>query len=132
MAIDAASAADTANSSSQLNLQDFMKILTNQLNNQDPLKPLDNNEFMAQLAQFTSLEQTRQLNDKLASLLAVQSATQSTGLIGRTVEAKLETGSITGTVNLLDLSSGEPKLTVKDASGNLFSNVLLSQIVTVR
>ena len=131
MAIDAASA-NMANSSSQLNLQDFMRILTSQLNNQDPMKPLDNTEFMAQLAQFTSLEQTRQLNEKLEALLSVQSASQSTGLIGRTVDAQLESGVISGQVTLLDLTGSEPHLSIKLANGSVVPNVLLSQITTVR
>lgn len=131
MAIDAASAS-TANSSSQLNLQDFMRILTSQLNNQDPMKPLDNTEFMAQLAQFTSLEQTRQLNDKLDALLTVQSASQSTGLIGRTVDARLESGTISGKVSLLDLTGAEPQLSVTLNNGAVVPNVLLSQITLVR
>lgn len=131
MAIDAASAS-TANSSSQLNLQDFMRILTSQLNNQDPMKPLDNTEFMAQLAQFTSLEQTRQLNDKLDALLTVQSANQSTGLIGRTVDARLESGTISGKVSLLDLTGAEPQLSVTLNNGAVVPNVLLSQITLVR
>jgi len=63
VAVDSVSPSATA-SNSQINLQDSCRILTSQLTNQDPMKPMDNTEFMAQLAQFTSLEQTRQLNDK--------------------------------------------------------------------
>ena len=131
MAIDSVSAADTANSSTKLNLQDFMRILITQLSNQDPLKPMDNTEFMAQLAQFTSLEQTRELNEKLGALLATQATAQSIGLIGRTVDVKGDSGPLSGQVTLLDLSGSEPRLTVKQASGALVDGISLSQITAV-
>lgn len=54
-----------------------MKILLTQLTYQDPLKPMDNQQFMAQMAQFTSLEQTQQLNQKMATLISNQAALQS-------------------------------------------------------
>ena len=75
-----------ASQSSNIGIEDFLKILTSQLNNQDPLKPVDNQEFVAQIAQFATLEQSRQLNAKIDSLLSVQSSTQSIGLLGRTVD----------------------------------------------
>ncbi|WP_140637064.1 flagellar hook assembly protein FlgD [Methylibium rhizosphaerae] len=131
MAIDTVSSS-TANSSTQLNLQDFMRILTSQLNNQDPMKPMDNTEFMAQLAQFTALEQSRQLNTKLDALLSVQSANQSIGLIGRNVDVQLESGPVSGQITQLDLSSGEPRLSLRLASGTVIPNLPLSQISAVR
>ena len=54
--------APQAAQSSNIGIEDFLKILTSQLNNQDPLKPVDNQEFVAQIAQFATLEQSRQLN----------------------------------------------------------------------
>src|SRR5688572_24054510 len=64
-----------------LGQEDFLKVLLTQLSFQDPLKPLDNQEFIAQMAQFTNLELTRQQNDRVESLLTIQSATQAIGLI---------------------------------------------------
>ena len=55
-----ATSAVSSDSSSTLTLQDFLQVLTTQLTYQDPLKPLDNQEFMAQIAQFTTLQQTQQ------------------------------------------------------------------------
>ena len=63
-----------------LGMQDFLKILLTQLTFQDPLKPMDNQAFMAQMAQFTALEQTQQLNAKIDALLATQAATIDDGL----------------------------------------------------
>jgi len=119
-------------SNSQINLQDFLRILTSQLTNQDPMKPMDNTEFMAQLAQFTSLEQTRQLNDKLASLLSVQSTTQSVGLIGRTVDVALASGTESAQVVSLDLTGTQPQMSVKLASGSVVAGMTLDKIQTVR
>ena len=53
---------------------DFLRILSTQLTFQDPMKPMDSTRFMAQMAQFSALEQSRQSNDKLDTLLAFQSA----------------------------------------------------------
>ncbi|HET8748750.1 MAG TPA: flagellar hook capping FlgD N-terminal domain-containing protein, partial [Ramlibacter sp.] len=69
-----------------LGLQDFMKVLLTQLTFQDPLKPMDNQAFMAQMAQFTALDQTQQLNVRMQQMLENEAALQSIGLLGRTVE----------------------------------------------
>ena len=64
-----------------LGQEDFLKILLTQLTYQDPMKPLDNQEFIAQFAQFSSLDQTRQSNENLDSLLLMQMADQGIGLL---------------------------------------------------
>jgi flagellar basal-body rod modification protein FlgD len=115
-----------------LGMEDFLKILLTQLTFQDPLKPMDNQEFMAQMAQFTSLEQTQQLNGKLDALLSTQAALQSVGLIGRTVDVTTESGSVTGTVASLSLAGDSPQLSVRTAAGSTLSNIGLSQISAVR
>lgn len=115
-----------------IGLQDFLKILTSQLGNQDPLKPLDNQEFIAQVAQFSALEQSRQLNQKIDQLLAVQSATQSVGLLGKTVEVNSSSGLVAGEVTALKFLSGEPFLSVLTGTGALLESVSLSQVSTVR
>jgi len=118
---------------SNLGLQDFMKILLTQLTYQDPLKPMDNQEFMAQMAQFTSLEQTQQLNEKLSTLINNQAALQSVGLIGRTVDITTSSGaSVTGNVTALSLTGESPAMTVTTSAGTTMSNVSLSQITAVR
>lgn len=115
-----------------VNLQDFMKILTTQLMYQDPLKPMDNQEFVAQMAQFTNLEVSRQLNDKMAQLLAVQSANQSIGLLGKSVGVSLESGTNSGKVTAINLASNPPQLTVTLAGGQVLTGISLSQITTVQ
>jgi flagellar basal-body rod modification protein FlgD len=136
MTISAISATQSNSSSnlqaSSLGLQDFLKVLLTQLSYQDPLKPMDNQEFMAQIAQFTSVEQTQQLNTKIETLINNQAALQSVGLIGRTVDATTNTGTLTGTVTALSLQGSSPSLSVKTASGSVIDGVSISQIVAVR
>lgn len=133
MAIGAVSSASTNLQAASIGMEDFLKILVTQLSYQDPLKPLDNQEFIAQMAQFTSLDQTRQLNDKLAQLLSTQSSLQSVGLIGKTAEFKLESGeTLAGTVTALSFAGETPELTITASGGQTISGLSLSQIVSVR
>lgn len=134
MPISSATAAgfNPASQSSNIGIQDFLKILTTQLNNQDPLKPVDNQEFVAQIAQFATLEQSRQLNVKIEELLSVQSSTQSIGLLGKTVDINQNGFVVTGRVSALALASGQPLMTVTTASGAFQNDVSLSQIINIR
>ena len=115
-----------------LGQEDFLKVLLTQLSFQDPLKPMDNQEFIAQMAQFTNLELTRQQNDRVESLLTIQSATQAIGLIGKTVEVRTETGSEVGTATTITFRGGNPLVTVRTSSGAFLTDVSLSQIFIVR
>ena len=133
MAVDAIGGAGSTNlQASSLGMEDFLKILLTQLTYQDPLKPMDNQQFMAQMAQFTSLEQTQQLNNKIATLITNQAALQSVGLIGKTVDITTSNGTATGTVSALSLSGDAPMLTVRTSAGATLSGISLSQLVSVR
>lgn len=131
MTLSTVSAASPAASSS-IGLQDFVKVLTTQLTYQDPLKPMDNQEFMAQMAQFTALEQTQQLNDRMQQLVENQAALQSIGLIGRSIEFSTASGRSTGIVTALSLQGESPVLTVTLAGGSVLSEVQLSQLIAIR
>ena len=132
MSINGISSATTSLRANALGQEDFMKILLTQLTYQDPMKPMDNQQFMAQMAQFTSLEQTQQLNQKMATLISNQAALQSVGLIGRTVDINTGGSSLTGTVASLSLSGDSPSITVRTSSGATLQNIALSQITAVR
>lgn len=72
----------------ELGKDDFLRLLTTQLSNQDPLKPVDNQEFIAQLAQFASVEQLNKVSTNLESLLVAQTSTNqlaAAGLVGKDV-----------------------------------------------
>lgn len=136
MAIDSIGAAGTnsaaATQASGISQQDFFRILVAQLSFQDPLKPIDNQAFIAQIAQFTALEQSRQTNDNIAALLTVQSVTQAIGLIGKTVEVATDGGAFVGTVSTLNFVQGRPVMTIRKPDGGFVFGVGLDQVVAVR
>lgn len=131
--IGGASAAQNANLQvAAVSQQDFLKILVTQLSYQDPLKPVDNQAFIAQIAQFTALEQTRQVNDGIETLLTIQSSQQSIGLLGKTVEVRGENGGSVGKVSTLEFVSGQPSAVVALQDGSFLRNVTLDKISLVR
>lgn len=80
------------------NFDNFLTILTTQLQHQDPLSPLDSNEFTNQLVQFTGVEQAVLQNKNLESLIALQQQNQATGAvsyIGKVIEATGNTNMLT-------------------------------------
>lgn len=122
----------TAGQSSNIGIQDFLKILTTQLNNQDPLKPMDNQDFVAQIAQFATLEQSRQLNSKLDAMLSLQGSTQSVGLLGKKVDVEFNGSVVSGDITALSLASGQPIMTIKTALGEFRDGITLAQILNIR
>ena len=119
--INGAAAAQTApaKAGGQVSRDDFMKLLIAQLKNQDPLSPMDNQEFAAQLAQFNSLEQLIGLNEKFDSLATQQGlATQfnSAALIGKQVAGNGNKINLDGSGNAnlhYVLGANAAKVTVK-------------------
>jgi len=74
----------TAASGTQIaqNFNQFLKLLTTQLQNQNPLDPLDTNQFTEQLVQFAQVEQQLNMNQSLGTLISLQSATQASAALG--------------------------------------------------
>ncbi len=75
-------------------LESFLLLLTTQLKNQDPLSPLDSNEFAAQLAQFATVEQAIKTNENLNNLIGISKAGQAAAAVsylGKTIEAEGDT-----------------------------------------
>lgn len=129
-AVPSASGADLQ--TNNVGLQDFLKILLTQLTYQDPLKPMDNQAFMAQIAQFTALQQAQETNTKMDTLISTQSALQSVALIGKTVDVTTASGQVTGVVTGLSFSAATPSVSVTVAGGQPLDNLSLSQINAVR
>ncbi|MBP2628620.1 MAG: flagellar hook capping protein [Firmicutes bacterium] len=100
------SSTNSATKQSSLGKDDFLKMLVTQLRNQDPLKPMDDTSFIAQMAQFSSLEQMQNLNS--ATL-----ATQANGMIGDKVTWTDDKNEVfEGVVKGVNIVSGESKLIV--------------------
>src|SRR5688572_24913911 len=70
---------------SGVNQADYLKLFMQELTYQDPLKPIDNKEFMAQMAQFSALQEAQVTSKSLVQLLSMTSANQSLMLLGKTV-----------------------------------------------
>lgn len=115
-----------------LGMQDFLKILLTQLTYQDPLKPMDNQQFMAQMAQFTSLQQTEALNGKIDQLISTQASLQSVGLIGKKVNITTASGTVAGTVVSLSFAGSSPVMTITTSAGATLSDISLTQLSQVQ
>ena len=116
-----------AGSSKQLGKQDFLNLLVKQLQYQDPLNPMDDKDFVAQLAQFSSLEQLTNISTGIDSLIKAQGRQEmmnAVGFIGKEVKASGDTLSKTGTsVSKLYYTipgdAASVTINVMDASGNI-------------
>jgi len=82
----------------ELDRNAFFKLLITQLQNQDPLKPMEDKEFIAQMAQFSSLEQMNNMNENMNKFMDVQKINQNSALIGKTVEQEVTQDDKTKTV----------------------------------
>ena len=95
----------------------FMKLLLAQLQNQDPLKPMEDKEFIAQLAQFNSLNQLTQMNTTLDELMTAQTLSQGSSLIGKAVTGLSGNGgAISGIVSGLKIVNDKVVLDVDGQS----------------
>lgn len=111
--------------------EEFLRIMLTQLRFQDPLKPADNQEFIAQLAQFSALEINRQQSEKVDSLLTIEATNQAVALVGKQVELRGDRAGNVGDVIAVSFASGEPRLTVKTPA-TTFVDVKLSDVSLVR
>jgi len=116
----------SAQGSDKLGKDEFLKILTAQLANQDPTKPMDSNAFVAQLAQFSALEQQQNTNDTLSQMLLMQqsaSETTAVSLVGKDALYDAHQMDLTSggniTVNAtLASDATDVTMEVDDADGN--------------
>ncbi|MDB5647549.1 flagellar hook capping FlgD N-terminal domain-containing protein [Methylobacterium sp.] len=123
-----ASAASASSSSKEIagNFTQFLTLLTTQLKNQNPLDPMDTNQFTQQLVQYAGVEQQLKSNDRLDSILTnakSSSAASATGFIGQTITADgkstaLKDGSATWTLTPARAAT-QATLTISDAKGNV-------------
>jgi flagellar basal-body rod modification protein FlgD len=86
-------AATSADKAKSLGKNDFLKLLLAQLQNQDPMKPMDDSQMIAQMAQFSALEATQQLQQTIQQSNNVQTIFQAGSLIGKYVDANQPDGT---------------------------------------
>jgi flagellar basal-body rod modification protein FlgD len=122
----AATPASAMSASSQLDQDTFLKLMVAQLRNQDPMNPTDSSQFLAQTAQFTSLEKLGQVADQTEQAFSAQMAFGASSLVGRTVTYTDAEGSeVTGQVSSVRFGPTGPLLGIDDAE------VALDRVVTV-
>jgi len=103
-----------------LDQDDFLKLLMTQFKAQDPMEPMKDTAFIAQMAQFTTLEQSKSMTADLAALRGQQEILQANGMLGRVVVLQLDGGTVAqGTVTAVQLEAGTPKLVVNGQAHGL-------------
>jgi flagellar basal-body rod modification protein FlgD len=101
------------NPKSILGKDDFLKLMVTQLQNQDPLNPTDDKDFMGQMAQFSSLEQTANMAETLNSMNTSSQVSQGVSLIGHTVSWVDADAKATGSGQVTKVSLVNGKITVR-------------------
>jgi len=123
------------NPNAELTKNDFLQMLITKLQNQDPLNAIDDGTMVADMAQFSSLEQMSNLNSGMSTsmgslntniigLMAMENTSQAAALIGKTVTVTVDskTGQTdTGTVSVVKFADGVPKIVVNGVEYGLSS-----------
>ena len=105
----------------------FLGLLVAQLTHQDPLDPMKDTEFVSQMAQFTSLEQTKAMQSDISLMRSQQQMLQAMSLLGREALVQSKDGvPITGVVGGFEMEGQVPKLIVGDRKYDL------SDIISIR
>lgn len=98
-----ANQATASTSKTAVDYQSFLKLLIAEMKNQDPTKPMDSTQYVAQLATFSQVEQSVQTNTKLDQIMQSSALSQADALIGRSITSA--DGKTTGTVASVRLAS---------------------------
>lgn len=131
----AQAAGSTASQQLAGNFDTFLQLLTTQLQNQDPLDPLDTDQFTQQLVEFASVEQQVDMNTNLQTLISMQQTSEATSalqLVGSTVTIGGSTATLSNATNspaTWSLSSASPataSVTITAASGQIAYNGTLA------
>jgi flagellar basal-body rod modification protein FlgD len=105
---------------------DFLKLLVAQMTSQDPMNPQKDTDFIAQMAQFSSLEQAKTMQSDMAQVRDDQKILQAYGLLGQTALLQADKTTTTqGVISAVKLEAGTPKLVVDGKS------YTLDQVLTV-
>lgn len=120
----------TRQTSSLLDKDAFLRLLVEQLKNQDPMNPQDSSEFLAQMAQFTIVEQLTNLNEEITEgisrLILSQEMAEASGLLGKQVGIETEDGTVNGLVEKIVVSEEGIKIFV---NGNSYDLVNVTEIM---
>lgn len=111
-----------------LGQDDFMKLLAVQFQTQDPMKPMEDTAFIAQMAQFSSLEQAKVMTDMMTTLRSEQKQVTANSYLGHQVTVDTGTGNIvTGEVSAIEITGGEPRLVIGEFTFPLSAVLLVER-----
>ena len=114
----------TTKTSQDLGKDDFLNLLVTQLKYQDPMSPMEDKEFISQMAQFTSLEQMKNMNNSVQ-------ITQATSFIGKQVTwADSKGNEVTGVVKSVKIVNGEARVIVGNETLELKQILSVSEVAT--
>lgn len=115
-----------------LGQEDFLKLLSVQFQKQDPMKPMEDNAFIAQMAQFSSLEQAKTLTTQMTQMRTNQDLVTANSYIGREVTVDLGKGETTkGNVEGVEIDAGVPRLSIGGVTYPLSSVLYVAPGVAV-
>ncbi|RWD51134.1 flagellar hook assembly protein FlgD [Mesorhizobium sp. M1C.F.Ca.ET.193.01.1.1] len=109
-----ANQASQQTSKTAVDYQSFLKLLIAEMKNQDPTKPMDSTQYVAQLATFSQVEQSVQTNTKLDQIMQSSALSQADALIGRSITSA--DGKTTGIVASVKLASSGLIAVLKDGT----------------
>ena len=113
----------------QLNQDDFLKLLTTQLSNQDPLKPMEDTQFIAQMAQFSALQQSTTLTKDFEAFSSAQQISSAQNLLGKTVTLSSDGTVSSGPVSEVRIKNGAAQIIV---NGTGYDPTTVSSIVPTK
>src|SRR3954467_7248288 len=112
------STSSSAGGINDIDMNTFLKLMITELQQQDPLNPLDNKDMLNQIAQIRAVGASDQLTKTLSSVLLGQNISSATNLLGADVSALTDNGTaITGVVNRVAIDKGVPKLHIESTPG---------------
>jgi flagellar basal-body rod modification protein FlgD len=112
-----------ASAINDVNIDDFLNLMIAELQNQDPLNPMENDELIQQISQIREVGATEKLTETLDSVLLGQNIASATNLIGAEIDAISDDNErVTGSVKRVAIADGVPKLHLEEASGAVVSD----------
>jgi flagellar basal-body rod modification protein FlgD len=115
---------------SNINEQDFIQLFVSELQFQDPMQPIDNGQFLTELAQFVGIEEQQQTVQGVNNLLTLDGTDSALGLLNHTITYVSADGSTTstGVVSAIKFDSSGASLSVSTSSSNTVTGIRMSQI----
>ena len=121
-----------ANSAFGLQFEDLLQIVLTQLQHHEPLEPLENFEFVSQLAQFSQIQQGETTNERLDEVLRTEATSQATSLLGREVDVPAGAAVISGRVVSVSFENGDPRITIETDDDRTISGIALNTVTQIR